>query len=295
MVICPKCGFDQPPDRYCASCGVDLDNYKGKRKSTFRPAPLVFLGIAIALILVTVFFIDKLKTWDLGKFYPESEIIDTQTSTNFGTSSDLQLQADEVKTTSDTRLAAPKTLGGMQGAPPATKPESGPPANFKNAPVTFIIGEITDVEINQLIVTKDTATEPDPVVWGVSDDIPLIRRDHIERDMKFNFGENKVNYEDELIHIDVGFEITSVTDSTIKAKVRYNRNLAGIQTYANDEQASFDITVPMQKTVYIVDRLPRVTQGRNEIAATNSLLGQLYKSRTFREETSEVVLLIQFE
>ncbi len=28
MVSCPKCGFSQPSDRYCASCGIDMQNYK---------------------------------------------------------------------------------------------------------------------------------------------------------------------------------------------------------------------------------------------------------------------------
>ncbi len=28
MVSCPKCGFSQPNDRYCASCGIDMQNYK---------------------------------------------------------------------------------------------------------------------------------------------------------------------------------------------------------------------------------------------------------------------------
>ncbi|RYZ77412.1 MAG: hypothetical protein EOP05_01915, partial [Proteobacteria bacterium] len=34
MVNCPKCGFSQPKDRYCASCGIDM--------VTFRPAQKPF-------------------------------------------------------------------------------------------------------------------------------------------------------------------------------------------------------------------------------------------------------------
>ena len=26
MIECPKCGFAQPRDRYCASCGVDMEH-----------------------------------------------------------------------------------------------------------------------------------------------------------------------------------------------------------------------------------------------------------------------------
>jgi len=36
LINCPKCGFSQPKDRYCASCGVDMDH--------FRPQPTPWLG-----------------------------------------------------------------------------------------------------------------------------------------------------------------------------------------------------------------------------------------------------------
>ncbi len=28
MMECPRCGFMQPPDRFCANCGLDIENYK---------------------------------------------------------------------------------------------------------------------------------------------------------------------------------------------------------------------------------------------------------------------------
>ena len=31
-MICPKCGFNQPDDIYCALCGVDIERYAGKKK-----------------------------------------------------------------------------------------------------------------------------------------------------------------------------------------------------------------------------------------------------------------------
>jgi hypothetical protein len=39
MINCPKCGFTQPKDRYCANCGIDMDLYQP------RPTP-VFLRLA---------------------------------------------------------------------------------------------------------------------------------------------------------------------------------------------------------------------------------------------------------
>lgn len=292
-MICPKCGFDQPPDRYCASCGVDLQNYKGKQKSSFRPTPLIFLGIALALVVGTILYLDKLLNWDLGKFYPESEIIDTQTSANFGAASDLQLENGEQPTPTDGRLGAPTNLGGVQ-APVATGKAETVSVDFKSAPVTFIIGEITEVEVNQLIVVKDTATEPDVVIGGVDNDIPLIRRFHTDRTVKLNMGENQIPIvEDYLIRFDIKVEITSAVKSVIKAKIRYDRMLA--EYLGGNEHKTFEVSVGPQKTIYIIDRIPRAVEARPQVVATSSLLALLYKSSTFLAETSEVVHLLQFE
>lgn len=58
MINCPKCGFSQPPDRYCANCGIDMQAYKPVppslgQKILKNPLTLpvsltllVFLGIA---------------------------------------------------------------------------------------------------------------------------------------------------------------------------------------------------------------------------------------------------------
>lgn len=36
MHECPRCGFIQPKDRYCANCGLDIDNYKPAPKPLLR-------------------------------------------------------------------------------------------------------------------------------------------------------------------------------------------------------------------------------------------------------------------
>ena len=30
---CPRCGFVQPKDRYCASCGLDIESYRPQKKT----------------------------------------------------------------------------------------------------------------------------------------------------------------------------------------------------------------------------------------------------------------------
>jgi clan AA aspartic protease (TIGR02281 family) len=57
-MICPKCGFSQPDDYYCAQCGVNVEKYvQKKRKKRFKRGLIIaVLGIAalsIAMFLST--------------------------------------------------------------------------------------------------------------------------------------------------------------------------------------------------------------------------------------------------
>lgn len=36
LINCPRCGFSQPIDKYCAQCGVDMETYKPLEPSFFR-------------------------------------------------------------------------------------------------------------------------------------------------------------------------------------------------------------------------------------------------------------------
>jgi clan AA aspartic protease (TIGR02281 family) len=52
-MICPKCGFSQPDDIYCALCGVNIERYaRKKRKQRYKTGIVtVLLGIAILAVI----------------------------------------------------------------------------------------------------------------------------------------------------------------------------------------------------------------------------------------------------
>ncbi|MEQ1875182.1 MAG: hypothetical protein ABL958_00960 [Bdellovibrionia bacterium] len=60
-VSCPKCGFEQPSDRFCANCGIDMENYRAPVKplvqrllgSSMFYGLLALLMIGGAIYLVT--------------------------------------------------------------------------------------------------------------------------------------------------------------------------------------------------------------------------------------------------
>jgi tetratricopeptide (TPR) repeat protein len=52
-MLCPKCGFSQPDDFYCANCGVNIDKYVQKRKKKGYTLGIVIVLLGIAAIAVT--------------------------------------------------------------------------------------------------------------------------------------------------------------------------------------------------------------------------------------------------
>jgi hypothetical protein len=70
LVNCPRCGFEQPKDKYCAQCGVDTETFKPPRKSAFKSfitSPALFLGIAIIATVVFFKTVHKPDTASLTK------------------------------------------------------------------------------------------------------------------------------------------------------------------------------------------------------------------------------------
>ncbi len=61
-MICPKCGFSQPDDYYCASCGVNVEKYVEKRKKKRYKAGTIVAVIGIAAVSIAVFMSTKKDT-----------------------------------------------------------------------------------------------------------------------------------------------------------------------------------------------------------------------------------------
>ena len=54
-MICPKCGFSQPDDYYCAQCGVNVEKYVQKQRKKRLNIGLIITVLAIAALSLALF------------------------------------------------------------------------------------------------------------------------------------------------------------------------------------------------------------------------------------------------
>lgn len=51
LVNCPRCGFSQPNDQYCAQCGIDMQSFKKKKQPLLKQ---IFSSAAVQIVILII-------------------------------------------------------------------------------------------------------------------------------------------------------------------------------------------------------------------------------------------------
>lgn len=284
MMTCPKCGFEQPTDQFCAKCGVNVASFKPAvalgtgLKSVFKP--LAF----IAIIVGVIFFLYKnvvLTTIET----PELEIEEsTQIGSGAGSLKVVGAQTNAAVTKS--KISADALSG--RKAQPVTETKTAAlteatPVKFNQVQVSFIVGE-------EMLEQIETDGKPDQNWHLVSQVNPIFSSSPEEVTLKS--GNNTFEYADELITYDMNFFVEEITEKDVKIKLNIKRTMrAQAQDGLPTNSFSLSERIPLGQTLVVVDSLPR----RASIDRPNSILSTLYKSQMFLSRASELVQIIKFE
>ena len=204
MVICGKCGFYQPHDRYCANCGIDMLAYRPARKPLFKRliSNTAFQGFLVVATIAVGFGVASFKGDELSN---ENEIASSamvKTKSVENKRSDLSSKSDHGKpsghegtTVSASSAPAPhgdspaghpvagtnppgeKSVGLSADTPPAA-PGTAPVANSASPPATaapgaaapemkVIFGEMHRQLVDQMLSEDRNASSYGAVKAGV--------------------------------------------------------------------------------------------------------------------------------
>lgn len=177
LINCPRCGFQQPQDKYCAQCGVDMETYKPSRPPVWKRffgnlavqlSLLVFIAGGVGVVLY------KKGQQDLerraGRLYSPVQINQSSTSPASSASSDLnkETSATNIEPTHD---AASKTdtadkevaFTEAQGHPTTAdktnekaKPESRSVASVSTPHLEVYYAEVSRRSLNNIVAASRT-------------------------------------------------------------------------------------------------------------------------------------------
>ncbi|MBW1983071.1 MAG: hypothetical protein JRJ12_17890, partial [Deltaproteobacteria bacterium] len=133
-MICPKCGFSQPEDYYCANCGVNIGKYSQKKKKKQRLITTVVLVVLAASAIVVARFISVKEGEQKVTTIKSTELNRRHAARTLPPMPRTERQADKTATTrsSPARVASlPEASTSPQQRPAARS--SSPPAAAKKA------------------------------------------------------------------------------------------------------------------------------------------------------------------
>ncbi len=146
LIVCPKCGFSQPKDPYCAQCGIDISAYQVPEKSMLQKLSenlFVQLGIVILVGALAVWFVTKNQR---QSFWTRVQFLRGSSSTQISQSKDTNQF-----TSNESEVSEPQNQESIRNKPFATLLSSTEQSEKKLMGPT---AKIYYIEISQAILNK---------------------------------------------------------------------------------------------------------------------------------------------
>lgn len=129
LINCPKCGFSQPKDRYCASCGVDMDHFRPTAPPVWKKVlsnPFLHVGFIFVLVFGAILFIRQQQRAELlarveylkgGPVLVERQQTVTATQSSEGTETTSDMSAENASSPqAPPDIPQPLAAGAFQAA-----------------------------------------------------------------------------------------------------------------------------------------------------------------------------------
>lgn len=319
LINCPKCGFSQPKDRYCASCGVDMDHFRPQPTPWLRKFwnnPTTPVGLTLIVAIMSVWYIRQ--QWKLAS--PPSDgnqktFVRTNEPSNPGT---RQAGAGEVaqlpESAEDSEAVAlpplpPPPLGETAGAEVgSTQDESSRAGQFQGSiPLRISFIEVPKALLDFLLEEQRKAGDT-----GVS-------RVHVQRLWSYvasnpeaelysliqPFGGSQMSMKKNLGDGDSEGGLSLDTQISLRSPASASGAIAGtLQLNANiklEEAGNLHTKEKALNTMFSLKQgnywIQKLELPRGEPADSRGLSGvqRVFQSQSFQNRESEVTLVIEVD
>ncbi len=280
MLSCPKCGFQQPKDRYCAKCGVNIESYKRPKESAISLTFGILKPIAIFVTILFVIFLALKglnKTLNVDFDFASNE---SETTLTIGTQAEsIRVESAEVTPQNQT---PPRTARVAFDAVPAERTPT-PVAQ----PVRKVVpDQVVSITLAEVFIPEDMRgnkrvlqIEAPQILNSFFSDTGNIKEDVFT-----------TQFEDNLMIYEISVQITDHKDgkNIFKTIVQRSLKTPAAVTIPNIETTD---TLEMAGYSIIQDTLPR----DQRLQPLTTLLNTLAQSQNYLARNSELSVVVHFE
>ena len=160
LIRCPRCGFEQPKDRFCANCGVDTENFRPERRGRAKDSNSAFYYfLAVVVFSATAWFLYQrsLEPTESGRIRNKSTTFE-----KMGLNANEKPESPESPETEVVPLpVTPSPAAAATAAP--TPPIPGTPS-----PLRFVVyfAEVPSDTMRDIVEDRNTRPESDHWIVG---------------------------------------------------------------------------------------------------------------------------------
>ena len=331
LIRCPKCGFQQPTDKYCAQCGVDIENFKPEGASSvkkFFTSPLVHLAVLVALsATLGISFYQQRKISETKEAPLTARILQVNSApadSIAATAEPMSVANDQTMTesqeastfTSDT--PSPATTGATPTAAEsgttteANQASSAPtPTKSPGIPhLTIYYAEVSRNEIQNLFEQSQTTGQfmsfgdytagiipaLEKRITPSNLNIKVLHREErsieAKTPLRLSYGRGNAGLE-------VFIEPTELDAQSFRGNMEVRRNWTelGANQAPEPSRKAFPASIELTSAAgfFISGILPRKTPVDNDNEITNINVFRILRSPAFQRGDSEFVIFIDFD
>jgi hypothetical protein len=328
LVNCPKCQFSQPKDKYCANCGIDIDNFKPNKASNRQRlfSNVYFVGGSVLFIIVLGFMVlrhnarpmfqggNSSNLLAIQKKSLDSEqtntlsTLDRSQNSNPPTNSE-NFNPNEAPTTSDPNLIHAKGQDLQAKALTADSPsidnrlsnQAYDTNNESNIKARVVFTEVSLVELDRI----KKGIKLNEAYWGI---IPKTQRpidstlQTVNKNLdnqsilQFFAGTPSKSENEPALGFNFKIEVYDfIENATTKGYFEILKSFKDTNGTFSRSVVAADFEVPFDNYLYIGGILPRNAKFEDSDIVKGDSFLQIYKKNHFNKQQSEFTIYIDFD
>lgn len=142
MIKCPKCGFSQPEDIYCASCGIKMDSYTKKERASGLASNWMVHVCLLVIVIIGFVLYDKISNRRSRNQAISTQSMPSSTESNTVSRASLKPNANTTESFQKSKIATAATQ--TPDTPPPEAANADTPATESPTVAVTVAGTRTD-------------------------------------------------------------------------------------------------------------------------------------------------------